>query len=113
MSFVPTVAVPERWLFDKLGQDVSPLDVVRHGGRSLHAVGERGARCTGPDGRLVLRTLDAPLMAPGAPNLLDADPPVPELSGGLHVLLHDNCWGTNFPMWNEGPARFRFELDPS
>lgn len=108
-SFVPPVTQPERWTLDKLGQAVSPLDVVRRGGRSLHAVGE-GMAYDGPDGALRIGTLDAPLVAPGAPNLLDADPPVPDLAGGFHVLLHDNCWGTNFPMWSEGPARFRFAL---
>lgn len=107
VSFNPIVAEPERWELDKLGQRISPLDVVRHGGRSLHGVGE-GMHYDGPDGRLTIASPDAPLVAPGAPNLLDADPPVPDLSGGFHVLLHDNCWGTNFPMWNEGPARFRF-----
>lgn len=112
-SFSPPVAEPDRWVLDKLGQDVSPLDVVRRGGRSLHAVAERGLRCDGPDGHLALRTLDAPLVAPGAPNLLDADPPSPDLAGGWHVLLHDNCWGTNFPMWSEGPASFEVELDLS
>lgn len=109
-SFVPVVAEPGRWLMDKLGQSVSPLDVVRHGGRALHGVGDGGLSYDGPDGSLRLRTPDAPLVAPGRPNLLDADPPVPDLAGGWHVLLHDNCWGTNFPMWDEGPARFRFTL---
>lgn len=108
-SFVPLVLEPERWELDKLGQRVSPLDVVRRGGRSLHGVGE-GMHHAGPDGTLVIATPDAPLVAPGAPNLLDADPPLPDLAGGFHVLLHDNCWGTNFPMWNEGAARFRFSL---
>jgi hypothetical protein len=108
-SFVPVVAEPERWRFDKLGQAVSPLDVVRRGGRVLHAVGE-GMAYDGPDGPLHIATLDAPLVAPGRPRLLDADPPVPDLAGGLHVLLHDNCWGTNFPMWWEGPARFDFTI---
>jgi hypothetical protein len=108
-GFVPAVADPARWELDKLGQRVSPLDVVRHGGRGLHGVGE-GAHYAGPDGRLALLTPDATLVAPGAPALLDPDPPVPDLAGGLHVLLLDNCWGTNFPMWSEGPASFRFEL---
>lgn len=112
-SFVPAVAEPDRWMLHKLGRAVSPLDVVGHGGRALHAVDLDGG-CTydGPDGPLVLETPDAPLVAPGAPRLLDADPPLPDLAGGLHVLLYDNCWGTNFPMWNEGPARFRFRLRP-
>ena len=112
VSFVPTVDEPERWMLDKLGQAVSPLDVVRRGGRSLHAVGV-GMTYDGPDGRWQIRTLDAPLVAPGAPNLLDADPPLPDLAGGFHVLLHDNLWGTNFPMWNEGNAAFRFEITRS
>ncbi len=108
-SFVPVVAEPERWQLDKLGRLVSPLDVVRRGGRALHAVGE-GMAYDGPDGILRIATHDAPLVAPGAPRLLDADPPVPDLAGGFHVLLHDNCWGTNFPMWCEGPARFAFTI---
>jgi hypothetical protein len=109
-SFTPVVAEPERWTMDKLGQPVSPLDVVRCGGRSLHAVGHGGLTYDGSDGPLHLRTTDAPLVAPGRPNLLDADPPVPDLAGGWHVLLADNCWGTNFPMWIEGSAQYRITL---
>ncbi|MCU1452617.1 MAG: hypothetical protein JWN46_763, partial [Acidimicrobiales bacterium] len=108
-SFVPHVAEPTRWTLDKLGQLISPLDVVRHGGRSLHGVGH-GMAYAGPDGALRIGTLDAPLVAPGRPNLLDADPPLPDLAGGFHVLLHDNLWGTNFPMWSEGDAHFRFTV---
>jgi len=108
-SFQPIVAEPNLWEMDKLGQRVSPLDVVRGGGRSLHAVGE-GMHYDGPDGSVTIATFDAPLVAPGAPNLLDADPPIPDLAGGWHVLLADNCWGTNFPMWIEGPASFSFRL---
>jgi hypothetical protein len=107
-SFDVRVADPDRWLLRKLGQEVSPLDVVRHGGRSLHA--SPSISYEGPDGGWWLTTPDAPLVAPGRPNLLDPDPPLPDLRGGWHVLLHDNLWGTNFPMWNEGPAEFSFGL---
>lgn len=109
-SFSPVVSEPQRWVMDKLGQPVSPLDVVRHGGRSLHGVGDGGVSYDGPEGSVRIETLDAALMAPGRPNLLDADPPIPAMAGGWHVLLYDNCWGTNFAMWNEGPARFRFRI---
>ncbi|HEY4377859.1 MAG TPA: DUF5054 domain-containing protein, partial [Acidimicrobiales bacterium] len=108
-SFVPTVAAPESWRISKLGCDVSPLDVVRHGGRSLHGT-DGPLTYSGPDGAFRLHTGSPSLVAPGRPNLLDADPPLPDLAGGMHVLLHDNCWGTNFPMWNEGDARFSFWL---
>lgn len=109
-SFVPRIAEPQRWVLDKLGQDISPVDVVSRGGRALHAVGS-GARYDGPDGPLTLTTTDAALVAPGRPALLEFTDELPDLSGGLHVLLHDNVWGTNFPMWSEGDARFRFTLD--
>ena len=109
-SFSPVVEAPERWTIDKLGQPVSPLDVVRRGGRSLHAMGDGGLHYDGPDGALRLHSVDAPLVAPGRPNLLDADPPRPDMAGGWHILLADNCWGTNFPMWIEGPARYRVTL---
>lgn len=104
----PVVADHDAMVLDKLGQDVSPLDVVDGGGRHLHAVGE-GVRWPGPDGTVSLRTLDAPLVAPGRPRLLDPAAPL-ELDRGVWVCLHDNVWGTNFPMWSEGRARFRLEL---
>lgn len=110
LSWNPVVDDPTAWRMDKLGQPVSPLDVLARGGRSLHAVGRGGVTYDGPDGALRLETPDAPLVTPGRPNLLDADPPSPDLAGGWHVLLHDNCWGTNFPMWNEGPMAFEFRL---
>lgn len=105
----PMVADPNAMVLDKLGQEVSPVDVVPRGGRHLHAVGE-GVRWPDPDGTLALRTLDAPLVAPGHPRLLDPDPGPLALDEGVWVCLHDNVWGTNFPMWSEARARFRFEL---
>ncbi|MGI8938672.1 MAG: DUF5054 domain-containing protein [Iamia sp.] len=110
----PLVERPESMVLDKLGQDVSPHDVVPGGGQHLHAVGE-GARWPAPEGTLALRTLDAPLIAPGRPRLLDPAAGPPDLAEGVWVALHDNVWGTNFPMWSEGQARFRFTLswDPA
>lgn len=105
----PVTKEPERWLMDKLGELVSPLDVVAHGGRRLHGVGD-GLTYSGPDGGFYLETVDAPLVAPGGACLLDADPSVADMAVGFDVLLYDNCWGTNFPMWNEGPAYFVFRL---
>ena len=89
------------------GPRFRPGDTGRRGGRSLHAVGPGGVSYDGPDGAVRLASLDAPLVAPGRPNLLDADPPLPDMAGGWHVLLADNCWGTNFPMWIEGPMAYR------
>lgn len=112
LSFVPVVAEPHNWRLDKLGQQVDPHEVVRDGNRRLHAVGT-GMQYRGPDGGLEIETLDAPLVAPGAPSLLNFTNRQPALAGGMHICLHNNVWGTNFPMWYEDDARFRFVLRPT
>jgi hypothetical protein len=61
-------------------------------------------------GALAIDTLDAPLVAPGEPSLLNYTVRQPPLARGVHVNLLNNIWGTNFPMWFGEPARFRFML---
>jgi hypothetical protein len=108
-SFNPRVPHPRRWLLDKLGQSISPLEVIRFGGRKLHAVSRA---TTYEDGthKVEIETLDAPLVAPGQRRLLEFDNRTPAMRGGLHFLLFNNLWGTNFPMWNGEDAKFRFVL---
>ena len=104
-SFVPTVPDAQAWTMVKLGEEVSPLDVVSRGARTLHAV----ESVVHPSG-LRMDLIDAPLVAPGSPSLLRFDDRLPDMSGGWHVCLYDNVWGTNFPMWCPGDARFRLRL---
>jgi hypothetical protein len=104
-SFVPNVPDPQSWKMEKMGEWISPLEVVRGGNRHLHAVGH-GVSCQG----LSIASLDAPLVAPGKRSLLDFNNYQPNLRQGMHFLLHDNLWGTNFPMWYEDDSRFRFKI---
>lgn len=97
------------WRMDKLGEWVSPLDVIRNGNRHLHAVGS-GLRAEDATHVVRLETLDAPLVAPGKPALLDHVNRQPDLRDGIHFNLHNNLWGTDFPQWYEDDARFRFVL---
>ena len=60
------------------------------------------------DQELVIETLDAPLVAPGEPSLLNFNNIQPALEKGFHFNLYNNVWGTNFPMWYDDDARFRF-----
>jgi hypothetical protein len=60
--------------------------------------------------RLSIESLDAHLVSPGEPRLLRFDDALPRLVGGMHFCLHANVWGTNFPLWYEDDARFRFRL---
>ncbi len=107
LSFVPRIADPGGWSLDKLGQRVSPLDVIRDGNRKLHAV-DSGVFYHDEASQLSIETLDAPLVAPGDPALLNFNNRQPALKHGMHFNLYNNVWGTNFPMWYEDDARFRF-----
>lgn len=107
LSFSPLVSDLAGWKMDKMGRWVSPCEVIRNGNRRLHAVGT-GVCYAGCDGQLIIETLDAPLVAPGKPSLLDFSNRQPPLAQGMHFNLANNVWGTNFAMWSEGDARFRF-----
>lgn len=92
-----------------MGEMISPLEVVKNGNRNLHAVNS-GVYYHGSDGKIAIETLDAPLVAPGEKRLLQFDNSFVSLDGGMHFLLHNNVWGTNFPMWFEENAKFRFSI---
>lgn len=103
LSCQPRLARPQDWRIEKMGEWFSPLEVIRNGNRNLHAV-EREVH----NGGFTIETLDAPLVAPGRPRLLEFDNAQPDLAGGMHFNLFNNVWGTNHPMWYEDDARFRF-----
>ena len=107
-SFAPVGAAARGWELQKMGQQIAPDDVVRDGNRHLHAV--EAVRYADERGSLRLDTPDAPLIAPGEPALLNFTNRFASLRGGVHVNLYNNVWGTNFPMWYEDDARFRFTL---
>jgi len=109
LSFDPRVRDSHAWRLDKLGQWISPLDVIRDGNRHLHAVWQ-GIRCEDRGERLEINTLDAPLVSPGQPSMLNFTNRQPDLRLGMHFNLCNNLWGTNFPMWFEEDARYRFIL---
>lgn len=81
---------------------------VRRGGARLQAA-EAVRSCGGTLG-LTIDLIDAALVAPVAGGFMPYRPDAPDWSQGLRVNLYNNKWGTNFPMWWEGNARFRFRL---
>lgn len=89
----------------KLGSDIHPLEVVSLGGRELH-----GTEGTLTFGDITLELVDSPLIAVGRPSVYSFRNELPETEKGVWVNLFNNQWGTNFPMWNDGDARFRFIL---
>lgn len=109
LSFSPVQLRSGRWRFEKLGSWIDPLDVVRRGGRGLHAVNDR-VRYHDDQADLTLRTTDASLVAVGEPSLLRFPDALPDPRGGIHVNLFNNIWCTNFPQWIDEAAHFRFAL---
>ena len=64
---------------------------------------------------MFFRFLDAALVSPGAPTPFPNPDVPPDLSQGMHALLGNNIWGTNYVMWqpygnDSATQRFRFVL---
>ncbi len=105
-SFVTfTPAGRHHWQFLKLGQWLAAGNVAPKGGGQLQAVS--AVRAAG----IELRPIDTPLVAPVATPFMPFNPSPPDHGAGLRFNLHNNKWGTNFPMW-WGADRFvaRFVL---
>jgi hypothetical protein len=108
-SFSPVVTDDEDWCIEKMGREVSPQEVVPLGNRHLHASGKYVA-WRDASREIRLTSLDAPLVCPGSPSLLNFTNDQPQVKEGMHINLLNNLWGTNFPMWFEEDCRFRFTL---
>ena len=101
-----TIRTPGSWINWENGSPV----VCCEGRQPEYAWCYLGLYYEGADGRAVIETLDAPLVCPGEPRLLQFDNTYAPLTGGFHFNLHNNVWGTNFRMWLEDDMKFRFRL---
>ncbi len=102
------------WTMEKMGTEISPFHVCHHGNRALHGVENLRYRRSGGTTEapsFILTNLDSPLLSPGRPRILEYDQAQPNLSEGFAVNLHNNLWGTNFPMWYQEDGLSRFILD--
>lgn len=102
LAFSPPESVQR---IHKTGSWIQPDQVVRYGNRRMHAV-DQGIQFD----KLTLCTMDAPLVSIGERTLLNFPDTQPDLDKGIYCNLHNNIWGTNFAMWYEEDARFRFCL---
>ena len=89
----------------KLSAPVDSTYVVSRGNRNLHAT-DHGVIYD--HGSII--TLDAALVSPQKPCVLDYPNVLPTGDEGIYFGLYNNLWGTNFPMWYEEDARFRFDI---
>ncbi len=109
LTFHPAVSSQRGWYLDKVGDRISPWDVLEGGGRHMHAV-SKGFGFEGPEGSFFVETIDAPVVAVSGRSPLNFSLAQPDLSGGLHSCLLNNAWGTNYVMWYQENMRLRFVL---
>lgn len=109
MQFAPQPHPASTWWFKKLRVAIDPTQVTEHGGRQLHAV-DFGVYRQDTKRQFFLFSPQAPLVAPGREDILDFSTRQPEMRHGVRFNLYNNLWGTNFPMWYDEDAQFRFNL---
>ncbi len=94
-------------LLHKVGEWVDVKDCVPRGNARVHGVQGvvfvRAADC------VRVTPLDTPLVAVGAPALLDFDP-AQDVSQ-VYFALYNNLWGTNFKMWYDEDFTCRFLVE--
>ncbi|MDE6155682.1 MAG: DUF5054 domain-containing protein, partial [Eubacterium sp.] len=92
----------------KLGRKVIPFNIVENGNRNLSAV-EKVLINT--DNRAFeIQNHHTPLASIGEGKILKFDNKYENIRDGLTFVLHDNVWGTNFPLWYEENAYFKFTI---
>lgn len=91
----------------KLGEWIDPRRVVRHGNIKMHAT-DFGLRYDA----MTLETLDTALVNIGEPALWAFGDGDGDASNGVYFNLYNNFWNTNFPLWYDQDARFRFIIRP-
>jgi hypothetical protein len=109
LSFLPQAQEPKGWMLEKVDSWVSPFDVVRGGGRQIHAV-SRGLRYKDSRGIFSIDTLDAPVVQLGGKSPIYYSTDQPDLAKGIHFNLFNNAWGTNYLQWFGEDTRFRFAM---
>ena len=111
-----------KWLMDKIGGWVDPLDTVENGSVHQHGVSDEGVRyaSAGAPGKFFsMQTLDAAVVNPyTAANPASMFPyPLSPLTGpvlGFDVQLMQNAFNTNTPLFTWDPAyRWRFRISAS
>ncbi|MDE5605633.1 MAG: DUF5054 domain-containing protein [Eubacterium sp.] len=94
----------------KLGDIVDPYSVISKGGRNLHAVSSALLETSKNSYKFI--NYDNPLLSPGKGKILEYDNKIEDIEkDGFSYVLYDNVWGTNFPLWYENNAKFKFSIE--
>jgi hypothetical protein len=97
MSFKPRITNPEATFIDKLGQWVSPIDVVKNGSQHLHGHWD-GVKFTNTAAKntMHIRTPDVPLLSIGTTNPFPVPFTPASVTDGVHFCIYNNIWATKY-----------------
>ncbi len=109
LSFTP--ASTSEWSLKKMGLWHASDRIAESGGAQLQAVS--AVRGTSAGGALTIEAMDTPLVAPQSWYFMTFCKTRPSFAEGIRFNLHNNKWGTNFPMWCEGDIVARFRITHS
>lgn len=88
----------------KLGKRIDPFRVLDGGNRRMHAAEEIRGETFG------LTAAHSPVVSLGGRNLYETRDSYGDPEEGIHFLLCNNRWNTNFPLWYGENAAFEFEI---
>lgn len=91
--------------YQKIDTEIDPMTVVKNGNRNLSAVWDMHF------GHYKFQNRHAALIGLGKGKILRFDNQFEGVErNGVSYILHNNVWGTNFPLWYEDNAYFRFDI---
>lgn len=103
-SWLQFAPVDEIVNMKKMGQWIDPSEVLENGNCHMHAVEAVQMK------HFTIIPMDAPLVTWGQPWIMNFTNDTPDLAHGIWSNLHNNTWGTNFMMWYDEDARFRYKM---
>jgi hypothetical protein len=95
--------------YTKLGQEIDPYDIVESGNRNLSAVENIYGKTENLN--VKIENIHSPLVSIGGGKILRFDNLYEDIDEkGISFNLHNNIWGTNFPLWYSDNAYFSFVI---
>ena len=95
--------------FIKCGSQVDALNIADKGNRKISAA--EGCLFTVDGNEYSLKNPLSPLVTSENVNILHFDNKYNDyINNGVSFILHNNVWGTNFPLWYGENAYFEYEL---
>ncbi|XP_065197324.1 uncharacterized protein LOC135828822 [Sycon ciliatum] len=98
LQFNPVVTNSSTMMMEKVGQQISVLDIMNNGSKHLHAVGTGGMSYTSNPG-FTVSSAHVAVVCVGKPTPFPVPMETPSAADGFAFNIVNNIWGTNYIMW--------------